>query len=102
MEWWEEPWRQTAACKEAPKRIFYPSTGVSHMPALEYCNRCTVADECRDFAIRNNETLGIWGGMSAKSRNGIRPKLTDIEVARRRRLQYHAKKEDDRADTAVL
>jgi WhiB family redox-sensing transcriptional regulator len=44
--------------------------------ARDVCARCNVVAECLAYALRANETVGVWGGKSAKE-------LRDIRRARR-------------------
>jgi len=44
--------------------------------ARDVCARCNVAEQCLAYALRANETVGVWGGKSAKE-------LRDIRRARR-------------------
>lgn len=36
--------------------------------AKSLCAECLVKDECLEFALRNNEKFGIWGGMTERER----------------------------------
>jgi len=36
--------------------------------AVAVCSECPVVNECRDFAISENITVGIYGGLSNKGR----------------------------------
>jgi WhiB family redox-sensing transcriptional regulator len=64
------PWRRDAACRTADQRLFFPISA-AETDALRFCDGCPVRRECLDFAIRNNEDQGVWGGM----REGDRVKL---------------------------
>jgi WhiB family redox-sensing transcriptional regulator len=40
--------------------------------AKAVCAQCPVKDECLDFAIESNQSLGVWGGASPNERRQIR------------------------------
>jgi WhiB family redox-sensing transcriptional regulator len=65
-----ESWKERAACAGAPNpEIFFPiKTGlVAAAPALAYCNRCQVREDCE--AAGTVERDGIWGGRTERQRN---------------------------------
>lgn len=66
-------WQNDAACRgiDDPS-IFWPKLGESLAPALAYCNRCTVADECLDDAMLTGDKVGVRGGLSALHRRKMR------------------------------
>ncbi len=64
-----ESWRESAACREAPKEIFFPVARAGKYAetvtdrALAYCDHCPVSDDCYNFARLDRERSGIWGGV---------------------------------------
>ena len=70
-------WQYDAACREANPDIFFPERGQDIGPALAYCARCTVRDDCLRFAIDNGERLGIWGGLSGAQ---LRKAMAGVQV----------------------
>jgi len=58
-----ETWRQSAQCRIEEVDIveFFPWRGTSQAPAKDVCSRCSVVQQCQDFAIEN-EMRGIWAG----------------------------------------
>lgn len=70
-------WRDDAACKTADPDLFFPERGQDIGPALAYCARCTVRDDCLRFAIDNGERLGIWGGLSGRQ---LREAMAGVQV----------------------
>lgn len=80
-----EEWMESAKCKDRSSYFF-----TEHLPAVEarklqiiakaICMQCEVKSECADYAIRNNEEYGIWGGLTVKelrSLNKNRFRLAD-------------------------
>lgn len=77
-------WRHLAACR--PERLeaegldenlFFPagSTGPSLAwiaDAKAVCARCPVMERCLEFALENNMTEGVWGGMSEDERRAMK------------------------------
>jgi hypothetical protein len=41
---------------------------VSNRAAVKMCKMCPVKAQCLEYAIVNDETFGIWGGMSRRER----------------------------------
>jgi len=63
-------WMEFAACKGADSEIFFAESGwhTANAKAQEYCRNCTVYKDCMKFAIDNDITYGIWGGLSPNQR----------------------------------
>lgn len=59
----EEAWRDDALCRKEsiPTEKFFPWRGESQVTAKEVCSRCSVAQECREYA-EDYDMRGIWGG----------------------------------------
>jgi WhiB family redox-sensing transcriptional regulator len=69
------PWVNRAACRGMQSELFYPA--VSERPnarderelaAKRICASCAVRVECLAYALRANEQLGVWGGMTETER----------------------------------
>ena len=70
---WE--WQLDAACAGLDTALFYQadnergsSVRLREKKAKAICARCPVIANCLKDAIANNETYGVWGGMSADER----------------------------------
>jgi len=70
-------WRCKAACIGQDVELFFP-VGTSG-PALDQieqakalCRRCDVIAECLQWALTNNQNVGVWGGMSEDERCSMR------------------------------
>ena len=63
-------WRDSAECRGEDPNQFFPGKGWPKMNEL--CRRCTVREECLNFALDNFERFGIWGGASERRRREIR------------------------------
>jgi WhiB family redox-sensing transcriptional regulator len=68
-------WQARAACRDAADLFvsFAPHEGVAakrerEAAAKRVCASCPVVDECLLYALRVQEPLGIWGGLTAKER----------------------------------
>jgi len=61
-------WTDQAACRGTETEIFYPSSPEEEAEALSICATCPVRAQCLDYAIRNRETYGIWGGATPEQR----------------------------------
>ena len=57
-----------AACRGATSVFFADGAGESYDKAREVCAECPIQAECLDYALRNFEEFGFWGGKSPKER----------------------------------
>jgi WhiB family transcriptional regulator, redox-sensing transcriptional regulator len=69
-----QPWMVRANCRGMTTNDFFPERGENraNAAARQVCDGCAVRDECIQFALDNNETAGIWGGLSGKQRRALR------------------------------
>jgi len=71
-----EPWVAQAACAglsgPVASALFFPSRGEPVTEARKVCAGCPVREQCLDFALRNGEQHGIWGGTSERERRRMR------------------------------
>lgn len=65
-------WVKRAACRGSDPDEFFPEQGNRALVAKAVCSRCPVRAECLEFAMRNYERFGIWGGHTAKERRTLR------------------------------
>lgn len=83
-----------ALCSQTDPEIFFPEKGGETMTAVQVCRRCPVQATCLQWAIDNNETYGVWGGMSYRSRIQLQQDRTSGETwhgtnaGYRRHLRY--------------
>ena len=68
-------WRQHAACRGCDPDLFHPTRGQDVSDAKRICAVCPVADICLQWALENNETMGVWGGRSERERRTMRRQL---------------------------
>lgn len=62
-------WTSQAACRGlSDPDIMFPNEGDRGEAARAVCRGCDVKAECLDFALRNHEEHGFWGGLSARER----------------------------------
>jgi WhiB family redox-sensing transcriptional regulator len=61
-----DAWKYDAACRTADPDLFIPVSGhYDPAPALAFCARCSVVEECRAYALSNGDK-GVWGGIYIK------------------------------------
>ena len=65
-------WREQAACRGADLGVFFPERGESAGPARQVCAACPVRQPCLEYAISNQITHGIWGGLTERERRALR------------------------------
>ena len=61
-------WQTNARCTEVDPEIFFPERGGSSKSARAVCDKCLVKDDCLEYALKNKEQFGIWGGTSERER----------------------------------
>lgn len=88
-----EDWMQRGACRGLASDLFFPDRGAEVKQQKAVCAACPVSAECLDYALRNGEKFGIWGGTSERERRRLRreagttykpgpaPRATDAQVA---------------------
>ena len=73
----DDGWRSQAACdgEGVDSEIFFPERRGDNgkiKEAKKICASCPVQQECLDYALENNEDLGVWGGMSRNQRKKLK------------------------------
>ena len=71
----EHGWRENANCLDADPEIFFPIAGGNGLDAKKVCARCTVLDECLQYALQYQLEEGVWGGVSAVERERMRKRM---------------------------
>ena len=70
-------WRERAACRGKDPSLFVPSSFNRRQDlskAARICAGCPVQTECRSYAERNPDIVGLWGGdlRPLKARRGVK------------------------------
>lgn len=70
-------WRDQAVCNGMDTNMFFTDSGDNVQDqsriklAADACGRCTVVDQCLNFAVKNSITKGIYGGRTySRARRG--------------------------------
>jgi hypothetical protein len=73
----DEPWIRYARCyvEQIDPDVFFPGQGQSLTPAKRICATCPATKACLNYALRNGERFGVWGGKSEKERKAIRRRI---------------------------
>ena len=64
-------WITRRNCADIDPNVFFPNDGVGVITAQKVCAECPVKDPCREYALANNITHGVWGGTSERQRRRI-------------------------------
>jgi WhiB family redox-sensing transcriptional regulator len=68
-----EAWMVNAACKDAEDPdLFFTGTPEAIKEAISICHQCPVRIRCAEYAINNEITDGVWGGLTESDRRSIR------------------------------
>lgn len=65
-------WQEQALCAQTGGDFFFPEPGSSVRDAKRICALCPIRSTCLEFAMRNDERFGVWGGLSEKERLALR------------------------------
>lgn len=68
----DDPWQAEALCAQTDPEGFFPEIGGSARPAKQVCAKCPVRQECLDYALKNDERFGVWGGLTGPERRSLR------------------------------
>jgi WhiB family redox-sensing transcriptional regulator len=68
------PWMDDAICRDLATDVFFADSDAPKKStvAKAICSACPVREDCLDYAIRNCELYGIWGGTTATERRFLR------------------------------
>jgi WhiB family redox-sensing transcriptional regulator len=68
-----EPWMVAALCAQVDGDLFFADKGDWNqtIQAKLVCRECPVRTECLLYALENNETHGVWGGMTPTQRKEL-------------------------------
>ena len=71
-------WQLKGACREADPELFFHhdterGTGRHHREAaaLRVCDECQVLRRCRQYALAQRESNGVWGGLTEEQRRHL-------------------------------
>lgn len=74
-----EAWTEKASCAEVGGDHWYPEKGGSTREAKRVCLGCPVravklggSGECLEYALKNQERFGIWGGYTEHERRRLK------------------------------
>ena len=68
----ELEWQERALCAQTDPEAFFPEKGGSTREAKRVCMSCEVRVQCLDYALENDERIGIWGGLSERERRRVK------------------------------
>jgi WhiB family redox-sensing transcriptional regulator len=74
VEYIRKDFWQGALCAEVDPELFFPRKGqyLEAQSAKRLCNRCELKTKCLEFALKDPELKGIWGGTNEHDRYRIR------------------------------
>lgn len=60
-----QTWMDDASCAQIAPDDWFPEKGELSKEVRRICAACPVRLQCLEYALRNEEQFGIWGGHSA-------------------------------------
>lgn len=67
-------WQDRAECKGTDISWFFSNSKANNenkLPGRHICADCSVKIECLEYALKNQEPYGIWGGLTTKERRKL-------------------------------
>jgi WhiB family transcriptional regulator, redox-sensing transcriptional regulator len=61
-------WLDNARCRGMDSDRFFVRGVAQARPVLRVCDRCPVKEPCLRYAIDNEITFGVWGGLTERQR----------------------------------
>jgi WhiB family transcriptional regulator, redox-sensing transcriptional regulator len=79
----EQPddWRSGAACRNEDPELFFARDGEGPNSdslrkrvrlAKAVCKQCEVTSECLQYALKHDQRIGVWGGMTEDERVALK------------------------------
>ncbi|MBV7363576.1 WhiB family transcriptional regulator [Actinomycetaceae bacterium TAE3-ERU4] len=70
-------WRSKAACISEDPELFFPigKSAPAYAQAIrakEVCKSCAVLNLCLEWALKNGQDCGVWGGTTEEERRRLR------------------------------
>jgi WhiB family redox-sensing transcriptional regulator len=79
----DREWMREGACRHRQDLDFFPENprhpDVAEVVAV--CNACVVSDKCLQYALKNGEMYGVWGGLLPHERNGSAYRKRTVHVS---------------------
>jgi WhiB family redox-sensing transcriptional regulator len=69
IDWGDDKWRKDAACKGIDTSDFFSLDPKKVNVMKKVCDLCSVKKDCLQFALTNEISWGIYGGMTSTERN---------------------------------
>jgi WhiB family redox-sensing transcriptional regulator len=72
----EWSWQLKGSCREHPLDLFFPDARGRRLlnteeKAKSICRSCLVMSTCRTYALRAQESHGIWGALTSRERANL-------------------------------
>jgi len=69
--WGNDEWRKDAECKGLDTSDFFTVDAVQVKKIKKVCSECSVKRQCLQFALTNEISWGIYGGMTSRERRNV-------------------------------
>jgi WhiB family redox-sensing transcriptional regulator len=84
-------WMNESLCKGNREVQFFSEVMDEIKIAKSMCKICPVAPDCLEYAVKNGEILGVWGGLSQRERrkyHRLYRKTINIDMAKDIVIKY--------------
>lgn len=89
----DSSWPAQSVCSQTDPELFFPEKGGSVRAAKQTCAGCPVVSQCLEQALANDETYGIWGGMTPSQRSQIKKVRAQAEQLQQDRVSAEDEQE---------
>lgn len=83
----EDPWAGALCRNHDPNMWFLPQAQgniLLQRQAQRICEECPLRTACLEFALKNGEEFGVWGGLTAHDRHRLRRPRAERRSSTRR------------------
>jgi WhiB family redox-sensing transcriptional regulator len=68
-------WAEQARCRGKDPEAFFGRNLTEARDAIRTCERCSVQQECLDYAVTEGIEIGVWGGLTERQRRAYARRL---------------------------
>lgn len=68
-------WTDDARCRGLDPDQFFVRGASQSRKAIKVCQRCTVQQDCLQYALDHQIDFGVWGGLTERQRRAVRRRM---------------------------
>lgn len=71
----EADWSDDARCRGLDPDQFFVRGAAQSRRAIKVCQRCSVRQQCLQYALDNDIDFGVWGGLTERQRRAAQRRM---------------------------